>query len=118
MAFHAKALEMYTYCHHSLMNMSEEEDLEEFRNSLRPPTAQSRLEMQHAGSRTSLNTGSMGHRTPSATPQGARRAPHKMVNGEGMSTMNTTGTRSMYSESYQAGGVNTDTFTSSAEIDR
>lgn len=100
MMFHARALEMYTGCFQSLTTMSEEEDLEEFRNSLRPPTAQSRLEMQRATSKNSLNAGSVGRRTPSGTPQGARRA-HQVPNGEGLSTMNTTGTRSMYSESYQ-----------------
>ena len=49
--YHARALEMYTNCYHGLTVMSEEEDLEEFRNSLRPSTAQNRLEMQRASSR-------------------------------------------------------------------
>merc|ERR1719419_83042 len=44
MVFHAKALELYTHCFEALNTMNEDDDLEEFRNSLRPPSAQTRLE--------------------------------------------------------------------------
>lgn len=55
MAFHAKALEIYTTAYQHIQNVDEEEDLEVFRNSLHPPDYQSRLEIVRANSKLSLN---------------------------------------------------------------
>uniref|UniRef100_A0A672SJ53 Protein FAM92A1 n=1 Tax=Sinocyclocheilus grahami TaxID=75366 RepID=A0A672SJ53_SINGR len=55
MAFHAKALEIYTTAYQHIQNVDEEGDLEVFRNSLHPPDYQSRLEIVHANSKLSLN---------------------------------------------------------------
>ncbi|KAL4629956.1 protein FAM92A1 isoform X1 [Arapaima gigas] len=59
MAFHAKALEVFTTAYQHIQNVDEEEDLEVFRTSLHPTDYPSRLEIVRANSRTSLNrTGS------------------------------------------------------------
>ncbi|KAI7798438.1 Protein FAM92A1 [Triplophysa rosa] len=55
MAFHAKALEIYTTAYQKIQNVDEEGDLEVFRNSLHPPDYQSRLEIVRANSKLSLN---------------------------------------------------------------
>ncbi|XP_067281340.1 CBY1-interacting BAR domain-containing protein 1 [Pseudorasbora parva] len=55
MAFHAKALEIYTTAYQDIQNVDEEGDLEVFRNSLHPPDYQSRLEIVRANSKLSLN---------------------------------------------------------------
>lgn len=55
MAFHAKALEIYTTAYQNIQNVDEEGDLEIFRNSLHPPDYQSRLEIVRANSKLSLN---------------------------------------------------------------
>ncbi|KAA0710485.1 Protein FAM92A [Triplophysa tibetana] len=55
MAFHAKALEVYTTAYQNIQNVDEEGDLEVFRNSLHPPDYQSRLEIVRANSKLSLN---------------------------------------------------------------
>uniref|UniRef100_A0A671MKB9 Protein FAM92A1 n=1 Tax=Sinocyclocheilus anshuiensis TaxID=1608454 RepID=A0A671MKB9_9TELE len=55
MAFHAKALEIYTTGYQHIQNVDEEGDLEVFRNSLHPPDYQSRLEIVRANSKLSLN---------------------------------------------------------------
>ncbi|KAK7124952.1 hypothetical protein R3I94_019120 [Phoxinus phoxinus] len=55
MAFHAKALEIYTSAYQDIQNVDEEGDLEVFRNSLHPPDYQSRLEIVRANSKLSLN---------------------------------------------------------------
>uniref|UniRef100_A0A8C1V2F9 Family with sequence similarity 92 member A1 n=1 Tax=Cyprinus carpio TaxID=7962 RepID=A0A8C1V2F9_CYPCA len=55
MAFHAKALEIYTTAYQHIQNVDEEGDLEVFRNSLHPPDYQSRLEIVRANSKLSLN---------------------------------------------------------------
>ncbi|KAK3508450.1 hypothetical protein QTP70_029431 [Hemibagrus guttatus] len=58
MAFHAKALEVYTTAYQHVKNVDEEADLEVFRSTLHPPDYQSRIEIVRANSRTSLsNTG-------------------------------------------------------------
>nr|XP_015213604.1 PREDICTED: protein FAM92A1 isoform X1 [Lepisosteus oculatus] len=68
MTFHAKALEVYTTTFQHIQNVDEEEDLEVFRSSLRPPDYQSRLEIVRANSKTSLSrTGST--KTKSGTLQ-------------------------------------------------
>ncbi|KAG9269189.1 CBY1-interacting BAR domain-containing protein 1-like [Astyanax mexicanus] len=55
MIFHAKALELYTTAYQQIQNVDEEGDLEVFRTSLHLPDYQSRLDIVHANSRTSLN---------------------------------------------------------------
>uniref|UniRef100_M3XHV0 CBY1 interacting BAR domain containing 1 n=1 Tax=Latimeria chalumnae TaxID=7897 RepID=M3XHV0_LATCH len=55
MAFHAKALEVYTTAYQHIQSIDDEEDLEVFRSSLRPPDYQSRLEVVRANSKTSLS---------------------------------------------------------------
>ena len=108
--FHAKALEMHTAAWQALSSISTEEDLEEFRNSLHPPSTQQRLELQRAASNRSLNTtGSVGRRTPTTTPQSQRRATAgsgaagrpPLHDQHASSTLNTTGTRSLYTDSNQ-----------------
>ncbi|KAI0219971.1 Protein FAM92A [Lamellibrachia satsuma] len=93
--FHAKALEMYTQCYQSIAMMNEDEDLEEFRSSLHPSPAQSRLDQQQASSRTSLNmAGQSG--PPSygqVTPTPRRRSIEQQDAGDTLnqSSMYTTG---------------------------
>ncbi|KAF4080524.1 hypothetical protein AMELA_G00172290 [Ameiurus melas] len=55
MAFHAKALEVYTTAYQHIQNVDEEADLEVFWSTLRPPDYQSRIEVVRANSKTSLN---------------------------------------------------------------
>ncbi|KAG1947098.1 protein FAM92A [Pimephales promelas] len=55
MAFHAKALEIYTCAYQDIQNVDEEGDLEVFRNSMHPPDYQSRLDIVRANSKLSLN---------------------------------------------------------------
>ncbi|CAB1449647.1 unnamed protein product [Pleuronectes platessa] len=55
MAFHAKALEVYTLAYQSIQSVDEEADLEVFRSSLHPPEYQSRLDIVRANSKTSLD---------------------------------------------------------------
>ncbi|XP_051992227.1 CBY1-interacting BAR domain-containing protein 1 [Xyrauchen texanus] len=55
MAFHTKALEIYTTAYQHIQNVDEEGDLEVFRNSLHPTDYQSRLEIVSAHSNLSLN---------------------------------------------------------------
>merc|ERR1719210_2533437 len=71
---------MYTSCYQGLMMMSEEEDLEEFRNSLRPHSMTNRLEMQRSVSKQSLNstmntmnTTQMSNSSAPTTPNTIRR---------------------------------------------
>ncbi|MCJ8749650.1 hypothetical protein PDJAM_G00178730 [Pangasius djambal] len=55
MAFHAKALEVYTTAYQHIQNVDEEADLEVFRSSLHPRDYQSRIDIVRANSKTSLN---------------------------------------------------------------
>lgn len=55
MAFHAKALEVYTTAFQSIQSVDEDEDLEVFRSLLHPPDYQSRLDIVRAHSRSSLD---------------------------------------------------------------
>uniref|UniRef100_A0AAY4CMD9 Protein FAM92A1 n=1 Tax=Denticeps clupeoides TaxID=299321 RepID=A0AAY4CMD9_9TELE len=77
MAFHAKALEVYTTAFQHIQNIDEEGDLEVFRSLLHPPSYQSRLEIVRANSKTSLNqtasslgnTGTLQVRCPPRRPK-------------------------------------------------
>lgn len=55
MAFHAKALEVYTLAYQSIQSVDEEEDLEVFRSLLHPPDYQPRLDIVRANSKSSLD---------------------------------------------------------------
>ncbi|XP_035680097.1 protein FAM92A-like isoform X3 [Branchiostoma floridae] len=68
MVFHCKALELYTVAHQYLQGINDEDDLEEFRNSMRPPSAPARLDLVRANSKTSLSS------TARQTPGAERRA--------------------------------------------
>ncbi|CAH1779560.1 unnamed protein product [Owenia fusiformis] len=68
LSFHCKAVESYTQCYQALQNMNEEDDLEEFRNSLRPSSAASRG-LGHGVSKSSLNTTAQSLKN---TPSGRR----------------------------------------------
>ncbi|GAA6088405.1 protein FAM92A isoform X1 [Tachysurus ichikawai] len=59
MAFHAKALEVYTAAYQHIKNVDEEADLEVFRSTLHPPDYQSGIEFIRSNSRTSLYHTSM-----------------------------------------------------------
>lgn len=68
MLFHAKCLETYTEAYQSLQSICDEDDLEEFRNSLRPfntADSSSRQSLFRGDSKTSLNSTSASSR-PSA----------------------------------------------------
>ncbi|XP_026989680.1 CBY1-interacting BAR domain-containing protein 1 isoform X2 [Tachysurus fulvidraco] len=54
MAFHAKALEVYTTAYQYIKNVDEEADLEVFRSTLHPPDYQSGIEIIRSNSRMSL----------------------------------------------------------------
>ncbi|XP_036949896.1 protein FAM92A [Acanthopagrus latus] len=74
MAFHAKALEVYTLAYQSIQSVDEEEDLEVFRSSLHPPDYQSRLDIVRANSKTSLDrTGSFMSTSGTLQQQRARQ---------------------------------------------
>ncbi|XP_019638363.1 PREDICTED: protein FAM92A1-like isoform X2 [Branchiostoma belcheri] len=68
MVFHCKALELYTVANQYLQGINDEDDLEEFRNSMRPPSAPARLDLVRANSKTSLSS------TARQTPGTERRA--------------------------------------------
>ncbi|KAF5909126.1 protein FAM92A isoform X1, partial [Clarias magur] len=55
MAFHAKALEVYTTAYQNIQNVDDEADLEVFRSTLHPPDYKSRIDIVRANSKTSLN---------------------------------------------------------------
>ncbi len=82
--------------------------VQEFRSSLRPSSANARLQM-HSGSRTSLNTTGVSgvtysNGTPSATPSAVRKDakkngyPDDMMNTTEMNATTTTNRSSMYSD--------------------
>ncbi|KAM8766247.1 CBY1-interacting BAR domain-containing protein 1 [Acanthopagrus schlegelii] len=74
MAFHAKALEVYTLAYQSIQSVDEEEDLEVFRSLLHPPDYQSRLDIVRANSKTSLDrTGSFMSTSGTLQQQRARQ---------------------------------------------
>ncbi|CAH1270386.1 FAM92A [Branchiostoma lanceolatum] len=68
MVFHCKALELYTVAHRYLQGINDEDDIEEFRNSMRPPSAPARLDLVRANSKTSLSS------TARQTPVAERRS--------------------------------------------
>ncbi|XP_028673628.1 CBY1-interacting BAR domain-containing protein 1-like [Erpetoichthys calabaricus] len=55
MAFHAKALEVYTTAFHHIQDVEEDEDLQVFRSTLRPPDYRNPLELVCTHSRASLD---------------------------------------------------------------
>ncbi|XP_043923280.1 protein FAM92A isoform X2 [Protopterus annectens] len=55
MAFHAKALEVYTNAYQHIKDIDEDEDLEVFRSSLHPPEYLSRLGIVRANSKSSFD---------------------------------------------------------------
>ncbi|KAK2146596.1 hypothetical protein LSH36_595g02012 [Paralvinella palmiformis] len=102
MVFHARALELYTECYQSLNSISVDDDLQEFRSSLRPPSSsQTRFGNMPGGSRTSLNTTGISNTqsTPTATPAGQRKPAREVP--EGGDTMNTTTRSSMYTDTQE-----------------
>ncbi|XP_036001038.1 protein FAM92A [Fundulus heteroclitus] len=81
MAFHAKALEIYTSAFQSIQSVNEEADLEVFRSSLHPPDFQSRLDIVRANSKASLDqTGSF--LSTSGTLQQQRASSRQTRRGE------------------------------------
>nr|XP_002736146.1 PREDICTED: protein FAM92A1-like isoform X1 [Saccoglossus kowalevskii] len=86
LSFHSKALEVYSNAYQYLMSINDEEDLEDFRNSLRPPSTpgQSRYGMFAAHSKGSLNsTGHSANRTPNME-RGTRAGGSSHTNGNNM----------------------------------
>ncbi|KAJ8024512.1 Protein FAM92A [Holothuria leucospilota] len=83
MIFHAKCLETLTDAFQCLQSINDEDDLEEFRSSLRPlnrTDSNSRLDLPRYDSKTSLN--STGASTNYSTPGRQRSKPKKQQQQE------------------------------------
>ncbi|XP_047502341.1 LOW QUALITY PROTEIN: CBY1-interacting BAR domain-containing protein 1-like [Penaeus chinensis] len=76
LAFHAKAVELYTKAYNQISNIEEEEDLEEFRNALKGDAA-ARAEVLGVGRGSSLSPVIKGPREK--TDSSKKRDPKKMM---------------------------------------
>ncbi|XP_063614897.1 CBY1-interacting BAR domain-containing protein 1-like [Penaeus indicus] len=76
LAFHAKAVELYTKAYNQISNIEEEEDLEEFRNALKGDAA-ARAEVLGVGRGSSLSPVIKGPREKSDSSK--KRDPKKMM---------------------------------------
>ncbi|XP_069975048.1 CBY1-interacting BAR domain-containing protein 1 isoform X2 [Penaeus vannamei] len=76
LAFHAKAVELYTKAYNQISNIEEEEDLEEFRNALKGDAA-ARAEVLGVGRGSSLSPVIKGPREKSESSK--KRDPKKMM---------------------------------------
>ncbi|TSK28198.1 Protein FAM92A [Bagarius yarrelli] len=81
MAFHAKALEMYTTAYQHISNVDEEADLEVFRSSLHPLDCLSHMGSIYANSKASLNHTGMST-SKSGTLQSQTKGQKKKVEEE------------------------------------
>ncbi|KAH3772436.1 CBY1-interacting BAR domain-containing protein 1-B-like [Dreissena polymorpha] len=64
MAFHAKALEVYSQCYQSLSSLSVDTDIKEFRSKMRPSNSSARINMARTGSVSSGGSNANFEDTP------------------------------------------------------
>ncbi|XP_060580436.1 CBY1-interacting BAR domain-containing protein 1-A-like isoform X2 [Ruditapes philippinarum] len=74
MAFHAKALEVYSQCYKTLNEISVDTDIREFRTKMRPSSSSARMTMARSGSVSSVNSSTVHENTPRADLRGS---PHR-----------------------------------------
>ncbi|XP_045192846.2 CBY1-interacting BAR domain-containing protein 1-like [Mercenaria mercenaria] len=81
MAFHAKALEVYSQCYQSLSNLSVDQDIREFRAKMRPSSSSARMNMARTGSVSSVSSSTVHENTPRAdlrgSPQRQQQTAHR-----------------------------------------
>lgn len=71
MAFHAKALEVYSQCYQSLNNLSVDQDIKEFRAKMRPSSSAARMTVARSGSLSSVESSTVHEDTPKADLRGS-----------------------------------------------